>query len=398
MATTLQSIENALKNVYLNAMRTQLNEDSGPFFAMVDKNGDNISGVDTIKVKMQYGRHGGIGNRAEDGTLPTASPRKYAEGTASTKNVFAVISLSSKVIKGTKNQKASIVNELSTQMRDILVDAKDNVRRQVLGDGSGVMSTTKVATATTVIGVNFINCFYAGQVVDIVDATDDTTYLATAVTILDVDKVAGTIKISGSNITTDAGDKVVISGNFNNELTGLKKIMTPDNTLYGINRANNKWLNPNIKHNDSNGNGTGTVADIDELIMQKAIDDADIALGSKVNYIQTSYGVARAWQQYNLEYKRNLEFMDLKGGVKSMSYAGIPIVKELYLPAGVMDFLNTKDFSMQRLSDWDWMQEDGAILSRASNTPAYNAVLEFYGDLTCFKPAGQSRIDCIKEY
>jgi hypothetical protein len=39
-----------------------------------------------------------------------------------------------------------------------------------------------------------------------------------------------------------------------------------------------------------------------------------------------------------------------------------------------------------QMSDWSWMDRDGAVLSRVSGEDSYEAVLYWYADLTTDKP------------
>ena len=35
------------------------------------------------------------------------------------------------------------------------------------------------------------------------------------------------------------------------------------------------------------------------------------------------------------------------------------------------------------MADFDWMDDDGAVLARVNNTDAYEATLYHYGDIAC---------------
>lgn len=388
--SSIALVEKAFKDFFLEPAKKQLDEGSGPFLAELKKSSKEVSGK-SIKMPLVYGRSGGLGNRAETGDLPSANPRKWEEAEWDTKNMYGVITLSGKSIQASRNNKGAFVKMLKAQMEDLTTDANNDVRRQVLGDGSGVMGTVDADSGVnelTLESTSNVNVFYVGQVVDVLDASDSNAKIAEGVEIVNVDRATDTITISGSTITVEAGDKITIHDNLNMELTGVEKVMTPDNTLYGIDRSENKWFNPNVKAVDS---------DITEIVMQEAIDNADINVGSKIDFIMTTFGVARAYQLNQLSYKKNIDYMEVKGGYSLMSYANIPISKEKYMPAGTMDFLQKKNWKLYRMGDWDWMQRDGAVLSRVSGKDAYTATLFQYADLGCDKPAGQSRLTGIVE-
>ena len=388
MLTLIQTADKAFKDFFLEPAVVQLDERSGPWMAQLEKSTKEVTGK-SIKMPLVYGRSGGIGNRAEGGDLPTPNPRKWTHASWETKNMYGRISISGKAIKASKNDKGAFADMLKTQMKDLLSDANNDFRRQSFGDGSGLLgTTTAVTTAGVVLTLDSVAYISVGKFVDILDDTDDTTYLATEREVISVDLVNKTITISGDNVTLAVGDRVYISGNKGLELTGIQAVMTPNTTLYGIDRSTEKWFNPNVE--------TGVGA-LDELDMQRAVDNADEALNSTINFIVCNNGVARAYQQNQLSYKKNIEYMDVKGGYKTMSFGGVALAKDKYMPSGTMDFMNTSDWKLYRMDPWDWMDRDGAILSRTTGKDAYEATLYQYGDIGCSKPAGQSRLTGITE-
>ena len=58
--------------------------------------------------------------------------------------------------------------------------------------------------------------------------------------------------------------------------------------------------------------------------------------------------------------------------------------------------LNTKDFNLHQLCDWEWMEgENGNILIPSSSTPTYSATLVKYAELVCDRPSAQGKISNI---
>jgi hypothetical protein len=90
--------------------------------------------------------------------------------------------------------------------------------------------------------------------------------------------------------------------------------------------------------------------------------------------------------------------MDIEGGHKSISFNGIPIVADRFCPYGTMYLINTDDFKLCQLGDWQWMEsEDGKILHQIPGKPVYTATLVKYAELLCTRPNGQARITGIEE-
>jgi len=393
---TLTTLQNALKVYYLGPIIKQLDENSGPILAAVGKGSKYIVG-NAFKFPLQYGRSGGVGARTEDGDLPSPSARNYAQGTASSKNLYARFSLTDKMIRTSKDSKASFADQVTEMMDNLVVDGNDMLRRNMVGSSAGYMgqvsaNTSSSATFTLKAGSGSINAFYPGQYLDI-GSVSGTTFskTVTAGEVVDVDYAAGTVTLSATTSLT-ANDYITLAGNFMNELTGIEDIMNAT-TLYGINRSSNSWFKPVKLAKDSGG----TPQALDSMWMQEALDAIDARIGEKPNFIACDYGVQRAFIDEQNTYKRNLEFMNVKGGYDLVSYAHVPISVEKYMKPNIMDFINTKWLYLGRLADWDWMDLDGAILHRITDKAAYEGSLVEYAELLCTKPAAHGRITGIAE-
>lgn len=394
ITATIATLQDALKNIYLEPITKTINEDSGPVYAAIEKTSENIIGND-IKFAMQYGRHGGVGAIAETDDLPAPAPRKYAQATANLKNLAARINFSEKLMLTTQNNAAAFVDAVSTQMEDVARDAKDMVRRNLMGGADAIMDQVNAAvtSSTSVVVKKNIKQFYVGQVIDIFTVSDTTvTKAVNGGTIVDVDYANDTI-VLGAAATVSANAYISLHNNYKNELTGLGDIMTLNSTIYGINRANNKWYNPQSYDKTSGGN---TVA-FSSLYLQEAIDDIDDFVGVKPDFITCDAGIQRAYINEQNTYKRNIEYKDIDGGYRTMSYNDVAISKEKYMPKNTIYLLTTEFFTLAQLRDWHWMDEDGAILHRIADKAGYEAALTKYCELLCKMPAAQAVITGITE-
>jgi len=90
--------------------------------------------------------------------------------------------------------------------------------------------------------------------------------------------------------------------------------------------------------------------------------------------------------------------MELNGGFKAMNYNGIPIVADRFCPEGTMYLLNTNDFTLHQLCDWQWLaDDDGRVLKQIPGKPVYTATLVKYAELICSCPNGQGMLSGITE-
>lgn len=380
----MQNAQEALKLFYLPGLQYQLNN-AAPILAVMDRDQKSVVG-DEIRMALRYGRHGGIGNRTDDGDLPTPRSRQTKQAAWKTKNIFGHIQISDKTMKASRGDGA-FVSLLEADLEDAMNDAKDDIERQLFGDGSGKMATCGTTTASNVVVVDDTKFFAEGQIIDVVTSATGVV-LADNREITSVDHANKTITIKGAAVTTATTDIVTRAGNYGLELTGLDAIFTPDNNLYNINRTQNKWFNPTVIEN---------IGTISEVRIQEAIDEADRRAAGKVNLMATSYGVRRAYQELLLATKRTTDVMKLKGGYSALLYNDTPMTVSKYAPEGVLYGLDMSTFKLYHIMDWSWLDDDGAILSRVPNKAVWSAILARYMDLGMSKPAGSFKMSGITE-
>jgi len=402
--STINTLANAFKTNYREPILVQLNEQAGPVWAALDKRNEDVV-ANAFKITLEYGRSGGVGSRPENGDLPAASTRLYKQGEAVTKNVFAHISLTHKLLVGSMNRDMTlVVNELDRQTQNATTDAKDYISRNFMTDHSGKFGQVTSYAAgpprviTLEVSASILDAFYPGQVIDVL--TNLGVAKAQNLPIIDVDYDAGTVTIDPSvtiGTAPAAGDIITIAGSHNSDLTGLMEILTKNNTIYGINRAQSKYFNPNVQYKDTNNDGTGTPAALDSMWIERAINDIEKRMGDHPDFIVCNYGVKRAYEEEQRQYSRNTEMLKVDGGFNLVSYNGVPISPEKYFPARSLAVLTMPNFYLGRVADWEWIDNDGSILNRIDNKAAFDATLALYAELICTKPAAQSFIGGIQE-
>lgn len=381
----MTSASEALKKFYLPGLRYQLNT-ANPILSVIERDSESVVGEE-IRMALRFGRQGGIGNRADDGDLPTPNSRKTKQAKFNTKNIFARIQISDKTMRASRGRDGAFVSLLEADLEDAQADARDSMARQVFGDGTGKLATFAVNTGVTTLTVDNTQFFVEGMFIDILDNANVTK--VTMREVIAVDDVANTITISGAVVTTAATDYAVVYGNYNQELTGFGAVFQQNNTIYGIDRATNKWFNPHLKN---------IGGEISEVGIQAAIDEVDKKAGGKTNFLLSSYGVRRAYQNLLLATKRTTDVMKLKGGYEALSYNGMPFTVDKYAPAQTLFGLDLSTWKLYHIMDWDWLDDDGAVLSRVANKAVWEASLARYCDLGCSKPRGNFKLTGITEH
>lgn len=390
---TLTTADNALRDVYLGVVSNQLNTSINPLLSRINQTTSDVWGKEIRKV-APFGINGGIGAGTEDGNLPESAGNNYEQFVLSLKNLYGKVEISDKAIRATENNAGNFVNVLNAELEGLIKASAFNFGRMLYGDGSGFLAEIETNTDSSVT-VDIVSNLIEGMVVDIVSSTG--TQIKQSLRIRAIDRTNKEVYFTTSALsglsTDSAGYKLCVQGSYNNEITGLGAIFKSTGSLYGLSRENYNWLIPYMKDISSS-----TPTDISDVVMQKAIDELDENANSKVDFIVCSSGVKRNYQNYLASYRSNINIMELAGGYKAISYNGIPLVSDRFVPANTMFLLNTSEFNLHQLCDWKWLEnEDGRIIKQTPGKATYQATLVKYADIICNKPSGQAKITGIKE-
>lgn len=384
---TLNSAENALKSVYLGAVTELLNTQVNPLMAKIEQTSSDVWGKE-IRKAVSVGINGGIGAGDEDGALPAAHGNNYLQFVSTLKNLYGQIEITDKAIRASSDDRGAFTDLLNAELDGLLKASRFNLGRMLYSDGSGKLCRP---TGTAYSGDNFI-------------VVDDTRNLIEGM-VVDVANSSGAVTTAGMRITSiDRGESKVyfdkaltanangmsalyMQGSMGKEITGLGAIFDTASALYGVDRSSSALLRPMVKSN---------VGAISEIVMQEAIDSVETNSGGSIDFIAVSADVKYAFQDYMSQYKRNIDIMNLDGGFKSLSFNGIPVVYDRFVPAGTMYMLGTKDFHLHQLCDWRFLEtENGKILRQNQGYPTYTATLVKYCDLICDRPNGQAMLSGI---
>lgn len=402
---SLQTADKALKDVYLGVVSDQLNTAVNPLLARIKQTTSDVWGKNIVKM-APYGVNGGIGAGSETGALPTAGGNNYEKFTLELKNLYGKIDISDKAIRASMSSAGAFVNLLNAEMEGLIKASSFNMGRMLYGDGKGLLAkitdNTVTASGATTFTVDDVSALAEGMLVDVL--TSAGVVKSSAVKITNVNRGSKTVTVavtgytaSELKVTTSQTTQYyfAVQGSYGKELTGLGAIFDSTvSSLYGLNKADNSWMNPYVK----NCGTAEATAGITDITMQAVIDYLEENFGSNVDFIVCSSGVKRNYQSYLNTYRSNIDVLDLAGGFKALSYNGIPVVSDRFAPKNTMYMLNTDEFKLHQLCDWKWLEgEDGRVIKQNAGTPTYSATLVKYADLICDKPCGQAKISFISE-
>lgn len=383
---TLQTAENALKNVYLGVVANQLNVNANPLLARIKRSSKDVWGKEIRKL-APFGINGGIGAGSETDQLPTASGNGYVQFVADLKNLYGRIEISDKAVRASANNIGAFVNLLSDEMEGLVKASSFNLGRMLYGDGTGLLAIASSVSGKTVT-CDKVNNLIEGMLIDVYksDAKSNTSPLK----VVYVDRVNKTFTYECSaDVTIAQNDKFYVQGSKDFEISGLGRIFdSAQDTIYGVSKTTYPWLKPFTSTSEK---------EISDIAIQEAIDFLDMNVDSQINFITCSSKVRRAYQEYLGAYRRNIDITELEGGYKTITHNGIPVVADRFVDDDTMYLLNTNDFTLHELCDWKWLEgEDGRILKQNQGYPTYSATLVKYAELICDKPCGQAKISGIK--
>lgn len=385
---TLETADNALKSFYLDAMTDALNMKINPLLAQIKRTTADVVGKDVRKA-VRVGINGGIGAGSETGTLPTAGESEYVQFVTTLKNLYGTIEISDKALRASANSEGAFVNLLNDEMSSLVKSATFNFGRMLFGDGKGRFGAVVSVDGNTVT-MDTTKGLVEGMIVSFCTSSGSALSVAQKRKVLSIDRAASTIVLDGNTLNQTllpAGSLIYVQESIRSEITGLGAIFST-NALYGVERTYSA-MQPYMKSD---------VGEISENVIQTAIDAIEENSGSQVNFIVCSWGVRRALAEYFKQFKTMLPTMELEGGFHAMSFNGIPIVADRFCPDGTMYLLNTDDFAIHQLCDWQWLEsEDGKILKQVAGKPVYTATLVKYAELMCERPSGQGMLSGITE-
>ena len=385
---TLETANNALKSFYLDAVTDMLNKKANPFLAKLEGSTNNVVGKE-VKKLVRVGMNGGIGAGTETGGLPVAGGSDYRQLTLPLKNLYGTIEISDKAIRASANSEGAFVNLLNDEMQSLVQSAKYNFGRMLFGDGTGKISVV-AGKVDGKIQMQSVTNLFEGMIVDVANESGTIVDELRGCKIVAMDRQNKqvTLEKAGADLSViNTKYSFFVNGSKGEEITGLSALFS-DKELYGQSRENS-FMRPYIKKQ---------VGDIDEMNIQTAIDTIEECSGGKVNFIICSNGVRRALLQYYKSQNIMLPTTEIEGGFTALTFNGIPVVADRFCPFGTMYLLNTDDFKVHQLCDWQWMEgEDGKILRQIPGKPVYTATLVKYAELMCERPCGQGMLSGITE-
>lgn len=376
---TIENADKALKEYYLQAITAQLNDNISPFFSAIEKTAENVTGKD-VGIAVIRNSVDCVNACAEDADLPAPHQNRYLKISVPLKNIYGTIQVSDKALRASRDSSGAFVNLVNAEMEGLVAGAKYNFQRMLYGDGTG-----KICKILSVVGssddkqfnVDDASNLTVGLLVDII-RTDSTKVEKISVT-----NISENVVTFSSAITGTIQDAIVSkAGAYGNELTGLEAIFGSKN-LYGYDREEEPYFKPY--------SATASSSSLTEDNFTDVLDYMEQHFNSKINMILCSFATRKKIAALIASKKLITNSIDAHTGFGVVTVNNIPVYADRFCPEGVVYFVNTDDFVLSQLCDWEWLEdEDGKILKQVPGKAAYSATLVKYAELICKKPCGQA--------
>ena len=436
-AAILSNYSYILKTFYLPAIREQINS-ATVLLNRLKRNTEDVAGKNAT-IAVHTGRNLGTIALPDGGLLPDAGYQKVLETIVPMKYNYGRITVSGPTIKATRTEKGAFAKAIDYEMKGLIKDVSKDLNRQLWGSGYGILGRWQSGASTSQViqktylpaagGVGFGSTFGSKylmpegatgmEAVIVVYSTgasiviDATPLAPSAVTI---GAVSDTVTVTDPSVTEAVGT-VYIKGNATRsvllgtsdpsryEMMGIYGVVNdldPDScftvggvgttgfttagTLQGLAVSNAFWKGNVLSH--SGGRFTAQRALTTEL-MQESIDAIEAQLADDTGgslsptIILTTRAIRRKYAELLKADKRFIDWKVMDGGFKVLEFNGIPMAVDNDAHGGEMYFLYEPSMAIYQMSDLEWMDEDGNVLTKIAGYDAYEAILFAYWELGC---------------
>ena len=364
----------------------------------------NMDGVtfnnDKIYITALTSGHSWVGFTGATGAITTGKSTDQ-QMVVSAKYGYGSHIIWDSAIQTAKGKPGSLVSLVKKLGRDLEMEFKKSLNRQLFWDGKGTLTLIDgagVATATqTVDSTRFLR---VGQVLEVGTTAEIEAGTADEVTVATINS-ATSVTFTGA-VTTADNDVIITKGAYNTtdsqyeELDGLSNLVSNEtvdagSSFQGIVRATNDWTNSYVDATSA----VLTEAQIIDLV-------ADVAEFGDPDLIMTTVTLQNKYSSLLASQKRFMNTVDLKGWFKGLEVSvgsqPIPMVSDYDCPSGNLFVLDTSSFSLAELNKLQYLADgSGSIMTNVYDTngariPAFQTTMKFYGNLVCTNPRANGKL------
>lgn len=405
MAQNLTAFASALRNIYQDDIREQLN-DLNLFRKIRKKQRDELKlqGNGFIVVLHSGRNYGGVMSTGESGILGAAGNQSVASLTVPFRDIKGRFGITREIIEAAGSTKGAVTPALEYERTRLVEDIERQLNRQFWGFGQGNLGTISAgATSVTqtlkdpggVPGtVNAARFVQPGMVV----AFQTAGVINNVKTVSAVSQSAGTITVP--SITTTTNDLVIMgstdgtnnNSSYQKEVMGLSGIVdgtTYLSSIFGLDRS--QAANAFFK------SGVLTAAGaLSEDLLYRKIHDQWVISGQKITDFFTGPDVVREYIKLTQPDRRYMggDLRSPDSGVKGagivndnesgLTFAGLPLTVDKDAPYGSLYGVHLPNLYVAYMNEGEWDTAPGGDLRFVANKTDYEAIyymfLNMYSD------------------
>jgi len=398
MSATLTTVNAILKEIYEGNINDQLNNERITIKRIertAEGTSSNAVGGKYVTFPVRTSRNAGISYRAENVQLAPAGRQGLKAAQESLKYGYGRVRLTGQLIALAESDRQSFSSAMDLEMDGLKDDILKDENRVVYGHidaavASGIKAKATGASTGTLITVDTTAHLDEGMVVDITAAGTPVSG-GTAVTITAINSPT-TFTVGVAVAGTVVGNYVSRTGDYNQEPTGLNKIVDSSGALHGLDPATTpKWAS----YEDS------STATLTELAMIQAMDNVRVAGGKVPSAIFTSLGVRRAYWNLMTSLRRYNEPKTFDGGLTGLSFMygekDLPLVADPDCPAKSMFFITESEIKVWRDKPWYWEDRAGGVLQWITDYDAFEGLMKQYWQIGTHQRNAHGKLTNITE-
>lgn len=132
------------------------------------------------------------------------------------------------------------------------------------------------------------------------------------------------------------------------------------------------------------------IKDLDFEYLSQFIENEN----DEINFMICSPYIKRKFEEYEMSHYRNINIVEQVNGYKCLGFTDNIIMQTYkYLPDDVIYFVNSRDFKIHQLCDWQWIEDgSGKIVTKIEGSLTSKATLVKYANLVCHNPEKQIKV------
>jgi hypothetical protein len=359
-----------------------------------------------IRFPVTVQRELGGGSRGDGGILPQASAAVDVEARALMQQHYYALEWTELIEEVSKNEAGSFENVVSRKMKTVATDMAKGLNRQwynpLIGAVESSLATSSGASTVTTSTAKYPQYVRVGDTLDVVTLSTGVAVTNGTGRVVQSISAAGVITFGGTgdpggNLAVTAGTHgLVITGNYGNEVVGLRGFAETGRTLHNINSSTYPgWDGTKL-------NVSGAIAG--ESSFEQLYDRVGERGRGDIDTFLTTRGIRRRLADEFASQRRylNEKATDIKAGYRMIEVNGTETVIDDDCPKGYVFALSRDVLKLMQLTKPGFLEDgNGARIELKDHTvagqkvAAYQAWYRYHVSMVCTDPARVGMIpDC----